>query len=1005
MYTKKFLLIVCLVLSFSFGFVSAQICGESLFFRPTSTYAINRLLVLSTLASNVSSREGYYNASVGEGPGRIYALGLCLPGTDPTVCSDCIQLASVSLLQNCPNQTNSWFWRSEDDTNTICFVRYSNRSFFNQIDLRPREEFIYDLDFIGDVAKYKRTWGGFMERMISAASSSSPGSLAGRHYAANTTSLSGSRTIYALMQCIPGISSADCNACLQENVRYYQSCCGGKQGGSVRRPVCFFRFDLYWFRNAFHNIASSPPPQSSQDGQELQPTTPPPPPPDGKTISTGVRMALIVSTGIFIALLALGLFVFKRRQSYNTLNLETIGLIDISTKAKEVYTLPYKVINKRIDIHIHIISLSQKMWLNSLFSILCLALAVSFDYVSAVVCGDSMFFTPNGTYDTNRRLVLATLASNVISQDGYYNVSVGEGPGMIYALGMCIPGTEPQTCSDCIQASSKYLLQDCQNQTDSYDWSPPFCYVRYSNSSFYNEITLKPQYAEYYTGDIPGNVTEFNRLWEDLMRRMITATSSSTPGSPARRHYTVDMIPFTGFVNIYALMQCIPWISSEDCQKCLLENVRRQQNCCSKYKGGSVRRPVCYSLTDTSPFFGAFDNITLSPPPQGPLPQAPRTSPPLGDLTKKDGKTISTRTIVAIVVPVAIIVLLLALGFTFYRRRKSYKPMKLQTNDIFAADDDMTNTHQLQYDLNTIEAATDNFSDENKLGEGGFGVVYKGTFSNGTEIAVKRLTRTSRQGFQEFKNEVVVVAKLQHNNLVRLLGFCMEREEKILVYEFLCNKSLDMFLFDTTSRPQLDWPKRYNIIEGIARGILYLHRDSRPKVIHRDLKASNILLDAGMNPKIADFGLAKIFAVEQTRDETSRIAGTYGYMAPEYMNLGQFSMESDVYSFGVLVLEIISGHTSSRFYRIGDTDCNLVTYAWKIWRTGSYAAEEFVDPTLGDNYQIEQVTRCIHIALLCVQADHADRPKICKINSMLTSSKISLPAPHEPGFLVPSRRA
>lgn len=162
-----------------------------------------------------------------------------------------------------------------------------------------------------------------MERMISAASSSSPGSLAGRHYAANTTSLSGSRTIYALMQCIPGISSADCNACLQENVRYYQSCCGGKQGGSVRRPVCFFRFDLYRFRNAFHNIASSPPPQSSQDRQELQPTTPPPPPPDGKTISTGVRMALIVSTGIFIALLALGLFVFKRRQSYNTLNLES----------------------------------------------------------------------------------------------------------------------------------------------------------------------------------------------------------------------------------------------------------------------------------------------------------------------------------------------------------------------------------------------------------------------------------------------------------------------------------------------------------------------------------------------------------------------------------------------------------------------------------------------------------------------------------------------------------
>ncbi|KAF8087904.1 hypothetical protein N665_0562s0005 [Sinapis alba] len=633
------------------------------------------------------------------------------------------------------------------------------------------------------------------------------------------------------------------------------------------------------------------------------------------------------------------------------------------------------------------------MWLNNLFPILCFALPVSFNYVSAVICGDSMFFTPNGTYDTNRRLVLSTLASNVSSQNGYYDVSVGEGPGRIYALGMCIPGTEPQTCSDCIQALSEYLLQDCQNQTDSYDWSPPFCYVRYSNSSFYNEIALKPHHAEYYTGDIPGNVTEFNRLWEDLMRRMITATSSSTPRSPARSHYTVDMIPFTGFVNIYALMQCIPGISSEDCQKCLLENVRRQQNCCSKYKGGSVRRPVCYSLTDTSPFFGAFDNITFSPPPQ-----ALQTSPPLKDLTKKDGKTISKRTIVAIVVPVAISLLLLALGFAFYRRGKSYKQMKTET------DDDITNSRQLQYDLNTIEAATDNFSDENKLGEGGFGVVYKGTFPNGTEIAVKRLTRTSRQGFQEFKNEVVVVAKLQNNNLVKILGFCMEGEEKILVYEFLSNKSLDMFLFDTMNQPQLDWTKRYNIIEGIARGMLYLHRDSRPKVIHRDLKASNILLDDGMNPKIADFGLAKIFAVDQTRDETSRIAGTYGYMAPEYMNLGQFSMESDVYSFGVLVLEIISGNTSSRFYRIDDTDCNLVTYAWKIWIKGSSAAEEFVYPTFGDYYQIEQVTRCIHIALLCVQANHADRPNMCKINLMLTSCKISLPAPHEPGFLVPSRR-
>ncbi|XP_024010236.1 putative cysteine-rich receptor-like protein kinase 31 [Eutrema salsugineum] len=644
------------------------------------------------------------------------------------------------------------------------------------------------------------------------------------------------------------------------------------------------------------------------------------------------------------------------------------------------------------------------MCVNNLLSILCFFLAISFGYVSAEVCEDSLFFIPNDTYDTNRRLVLSTLASNVISQDGFYNVSVGEGPGKIYALGLCIPGAEPKVCSDCIQASSEYLLERCPNQTDSFDWSPQktLCLVRYSNNSFFNEIDLEPYQAGYYGGDIPGNVTEFNRVWEVLMTRMIVAASSLTPGSHSGRHYAADMIPFTGFINIYALMQCIPGISSKDCEKCLLENVRTQQGCCSRTKGGIVRRPVCFSQTNISPFFGAFYNITLSPPPQHV--QAPQTSPPPVDLhssTKEDGKKISTRTVVVIGVlaAAAVIMLLLALGFGFFRRRKSYKPMNYKSE--FCCDG-ITPSHPLQYDLSTIEAATDNFSDKNKLGEGGFGVVYKGTFPNGTEIAVKRLSIASTQGFQEFKNEVIVVAKLQHYNLVRLLGFCLEGEEKILIYEFLSNKSLDLFLFDTMTKRQLDWTKRYNIIEGIARGILYLHRDSRPKVIHRDLKASNVLLDAEMKPKIADFGLAKILAVEQTRAETCRIAGTYGYMAPEYMNLGQFSMESDVYSFGVLVLEIVSGKTCGSFYRIDDTDCNLVTYAWRIWRKGS-VDEEFVDRTFGKDYQIEQVRRCIHIALLCVQADHTNRPKMCKINSMLASSKISLPEPHEPGFLLPGR--
>jgi serine/threonine protein kinase len=184
-------------------------------------------------------------------------------------------------------------------------------------------------------------------------------------------------------------------------------------------------------------------------------------------------------------------------------------------------------------------------------------------------------------------------------------------------------------------------------------------------------------------------------------------------------------------------------------------------------------------------------------------------------------------------------------------------------------------SHELKvYSLDRIKAATCNFSDSNKLGEGGFGPVYMGTLPGGEEVAVKRLCRNSGQGLEEFKNEVILIAKLQHRNLVRLLGCCLQREEKILVYEYMPNKSLDAFLFNPEKQGLLDWSKRFDIIEGIARGLLYLHRDSRLRIVHRDLKASNILLDADMNPKISDFGMARMFGGDQNQFNTNRVVGT-----------------------------------------------------------------------------------------------------------------------------------
>ncbi|XP_073145974.1 G-type lectin S-receptor-like serine/threonine-protein kinase B120 [Henckelia pumila] len=306
------------------------------------------------------------------------------------------------------------------------------------------------------------------------------------------------------------------------------------------------------------------------------------------------------------------------------------------------------------------------------------------------------------------------------------------------------------------------------------------------------------------------------------------------------------------------------------------------------------------------------------------------------------------------------------------------------------------------YSFNDVATATNNFSDENKLGEGGFGHVYKGTLPEGQEIAVKRLSRKSGQGIEEFKNEIAVIAKLQHRNLVRLLGCCIEREEKMLIYEYMPNKSLDLYIFDAARRSQLDWNQRFTIIEGIARGLLYLHRDSRLRIIHRDLKASNILLDEEMNPKISDFGMARIFGGNQNEENTNRVVGTYGYMAPEYAMEGLFSLKSDVYSFGILLLEIVTGRRNSSFRSTEYP--SIIGNAWQLWDRG--VSIELLDTSIASNsYPREQVLRCIHVGMLCVQDIAAQRPNMSAVVLMLESENTVLPMPKQPTFTSMSRHA
>ncbi|XP_028789745.1 probable leucine-rich repeat receptor-like serine/threonine-protein kinase At3g14840 [Neltuma alba] len=284
------------------------------------------------------------------------------------------------------------------------------------------------------------------------------------------------------------------------------------------------------------------------------------------------------------------------------------------------------------------------------------------------------------------------------------------------------------------------------------------------------------------------------------------------------------------------------------------------------------------------------------------------------------------------------------------------------------------------FTLRQIKAATDNFDASNKIGEGGFGPVYKGFLSDGTMIAVKQLSSKSNQGNREFINEIGMISALQHPCLVKLYGCCVEGDQLLLVYEYMENNSLARALFGPEEcRLKLDWPIRQKICVDLARGLAFLHEESRLKIVHRDIKATNVLLDKDLNAKISDFGLAKLYEEENTHIST-RIAGTYGYMAPEYAMHGYLTDKADVYSFGIVALEIVSGRSNAS--RRQKEDCfNLLNWAHVLKENGYLM--ELVDPRLGSDFDREEVMVMINVALLCTNPSSSPRPSMSSVLSML----------------------
>ncbi|KAJ4897968.1 putative leucine-rich repeat receptor-like serine/threonine-protein kinase [Raphanus sativus] len=284
------------------------------------------------------------------------------------------------------------------------------------------------------------------------------------------------------------------------------------------------------------------------------------------------------------------------------------------------------------------------------------------------------------------------------------------------------------------------------------------------------------------------------------------------------------------------------------------------------------------------------------------------------------------------------------------------------------------------FSLKQIKVATDNFDPANKIGEGGFGPVHKGKLPDGTVIAVKQLSSKSKQGNREFLNEIAMISALQHPHLVKLYGCCVEGDQLLLVYEYLENNSLARALFGPQeTQIRLDWPTRQKICVGIARGLAYLHEESRLKIVHRDIKATNVLLDKELNPKISDFGLAKLDEDENTHMST-RVAGTYGYMAPEYAMRGHLTDKADVYSFGVVALEIVHGRSNTSAQSKAET---FYLLDWVHVLREQNKLMEVVDARLGTDYNREEAMTMIQIGILCTSQVPTDRPSMSTVVSLL----------------------
>ncbi|KAK2644362.1 hypothetical protein Ddye_019557 [Dipteronia dyeriana] len=433
------------------------------------------------------------------------------------------------------------------------------------------------------------------------------------------------------------------------------------------------------------------------------------------------------------------------------------------------------------------------------------------------ICYETGNFTVNSIYGRNRDLILSSLASNVTG--GFYNTTIGQNPDKVYAVALCSGDISAEVCFRCVNFTSQEIMTNRPNQKEAFMWGgqwgmlpgglpgPIPCLVHYSNSSCLGKLEVEPENKAYNTGDITSDLTEFDRIWGNLIDGLVKKASKGTAGIK----YATEEAKLTPFQPMYALMECTPDLSKGNCDTCLRTYVAEYRNCCYGKQGTIVQGPNCMFRWELYRFY----NFTGSVPPPSPAPTISTIIK--SNSADNNGGDIKSRTVVIIVVSIIIFLALVVFAYVFLRKRKAKQEIRRKEERNYV--DEIESAESLQFDFSTIKATTNDFPADNKLGQGGFGAVYKVFYT-----------------------------------LFNSIGLCE--------------------IVDTIKRGLLDWETRYKIIGGIARWILYLHEDSRLRIVHGDLKASNILLDVDMHPKISGFGMARLFERDQTQGDTSRIVKT-----------------------------------------------------------------------------------------------------------------------------------